>query len=166
LSLCEVIAGRAELADAMVDPGIENLTLLPSKNITDSPAELLTSDGFDQLLRVLREKFDYVVVDTPPLLVVSDPATIAPKVDGVVLALRLDKKARARCTEAKRTLERVGGRVLGIVVNGVGRGEYASSEYARYAYTYGSGRYDSYYLEDAAQSRATAPPLSNGKASV
>ena len=65
-----------------------------SKSIPANPAELLTSPRFQEVVQDLREQFDFVLIDTPPLLAVTDPAVVTPRVDGVLLALRIVRNGR------------------------------------------------------------------------
>jgi Mrp family chromosome partitioning ATPase len=100
----------------------------------------LTSPRFDELLSVVREKYDFVIVDSPPLLAVTDPSVVAARVDGVVLVLRLTKESRQSSMRASEMLGSLGAEVLGVVVNAVGKdsGYGGYSRYGRYRYG-GSG---------------------------
>lgn len=146
VGLSTVVAGNAELSDVMVNSEVQNLTLIPSGSRPSNPAELLSSESFSQVLQLLREKFDYVIIDSPPVLAVSDPANIAARVDGTLLALRLRHNDRALSARALKMLSSINANVLGVVVIGVtgngstyGRG-YGYGSYGNYGnYGYGSG---------------------------
>jgi polysaccharide biosynthesis transport protein len=77
--LSEVMNGTVELADAIQEPEIENLSILVCGKRPANPAELLTSSQFQQLIEVVREKYEFVIVDTPPILAVTDPLAVAPE---------------------------------------------------------------------------------------
>ena len=141
--LRSVIDGDVEICDAVVPTPVENLWLLPCGPRPDKPSELLTSPRFEQLLDVLRQQYDYIVVDTPPALVVTDPLNVAPRVDCVLLVMRLTKNARAVSHRALEALEDVGGNVTGVVVNGLGgaHGGYGRYTYGKYSYGYGYAGY-------------------------
>src|SRR5690606_30198153 len=79
--LVGAITGDAEPADAIVESGVANLSLLPCGPRPHNPAELLADPGFEQLLEWARDQYDFVIVDTPPLLAVSDPGNVASRVD-------------------------------------------------------------------------------------
>ena len=128
------IAGDEEIADVIQDTGLDNLSAVTCGPRPDNPAELLTSPKFEELLNVVSEKFDLVIVDSPPLLAVTDPSAVAARVDGVLLVMRLTKSARKAGKRAREVLDSLGANVIGVVVNGVGRG-------AGYGYGYGYGRY-------------------------
>lgn len=137
--LASVIAGDAELDHAIQPSGIENLSLLPCGPIPQNPAELLTLPRFGELLEILRNRFDFVLIDTPPLLLVTDPCVVAPRVDGVILTIRVARNSRPQAERAKEILSTLGVEVLGVVVNGVGR------QHGRAGYGYGYDHYKSGY---------------------
>lgn len=156
----DVLRGDSELSDAVQSTPVESLFVLPCGSRPKDPSELLSRPEYERLLEVLREKYDYVIIDTPPVLVVTDPASVASRVDGVVLAMRLSRHTRDL---ARRTLEQlrdVGATVSGIVINGVEESEgygYGSYRYSDYRYSYKSYHYGygdygqakaSYYSDD------------------
>lgn len=130
VGMATAVAGACELEDAIHASSIPFLSVMPGGKRPSNPAELLSSQRFADLLGALREKFDIVIVDTPPLLAVSDPSAIAAVVDGVVLTMRLRRNVKPLVTRAVRILESVDANLLGVVVNGV-------SQDAGYGYNYG-----------------------------
>ena len=172
--LASVIAGQSDLASAIRPTAIPNLAILPCGPRPANPAELLTSPRFKELLDIIRAQYDYVLVDTPPLLVVTDPCVVAPRVDGVILAIRVTKNGRPFAERAKEILTSLGANVLGVVVNGLGGqagGRYGYG-YDSYNYGYGYGytyrysyTYTDEYTEDKsadyyqAPANAEMPPL-------
>jgi capsular exopolysaccharide synthesis family protein len=138
-----VIMGQCEIRDAVQPTVVPGLSVLPCGPIPPNPAELLTSPRFKELLDELREQYDYVIIDTPPLLVVTDPCVVAPRVDGVLLTMRVVKNGRPIAERARDILVSLGAKPLGIVVNGVsmhGPGGYGMG--MGYGYGYGYGQYD------------------------
>ncbi len=144
VGLSSVIADRTELVDAVQETPVENLWVLPCGPRPANPSELLTLPRFEELLEVAKQKYDYVILDTPPLLAVTDPSVVAPRVDGVILVLRLTKSARHDATRAVDMLQSLGAKPIGVVVNGVGRktryGYGTNYKYTGYGY-YGAARY-------------------------
>jgi polysaccharide biosynthesis transport protein len=132
----QVIGGKVGLDDAIQATSIENLSALTCGKRPANPAELLSSEVFGDLLLSLKEKFDFVIVDTPPMLAVSDPANVASHVDGVILTIRLRRNLRPIATRAAQMLHAINANMLGVVVNGIGVGGNA--------YGYGGYRYDNY----------------------
>lgn len=153
--LASVIAGTAELKEVIQPTAVPGLSLLPCGPLPPNPAELLTSARFKEMLDVLRDDFDFVIVDTPPLLAVSDPSVVAPRVDGVLLAVRIAKNTRPHAERAKEILTSMDANVLGVVVNGVDREANYGYEYG---YGYGYGQTDgSYYEGSRSQLRRKEP---------
>ncbi len=143
LGLTNVLNGECEPQDASHQTPLANLRVMPSGPIPSNPAEALTLPEMAELLELLREQYDYVVLDTPPLLVVTDPSITASMVDGVLLALRIRRKSRPNAKEAANILRAVGSRLMGVVINN--SDESGSSDgYRGYGY-YRYGRYTSRY---------------------
>jgi len=151
--LASVIAGTADLDSAVKQSAVPNLSILPCGPRPVNPAELLTSPRFKELLDMIRSRYEFVIVDTPPLLVVTDPCVVAPRVDGVVLTIRVTKNGRPYAERAKEILASLGANVIGVVVNGFGGGAGGRYGYEHYQYGYGYGYGYSYsysygYKED------------------
>jgi capsular exopolysaccharide synthesis family protein len=139
VGLASVIGGDVELADAIHTSAVPGLAVLPCGPVPPNPAELLTLPRFEELLKYISAQYDYVLIDTPPLLAVTDPCVVAARVDGVLLTLRLGNEVRPQAERARDILGTLGARILGVVVNGVdmrkGKG------YGYDNYNYGYGRY-------------------------
>jgi succinoglycan biosynthesis transport protein ExoP len=148
VGMSAVIKGTADLPEVVVPTEIDNLFILPCGPRPSNPSELLSSTRFSELIHVLREQYDIVIIDTPPVLAVTDPCVVAPRVDGVVLLIRITKHVRPHAKRALESLESLGANLIGIVVNGVGghrpgMGYGFGSQYG-YRYATNSGYYDSY----------------------
>ena len=121
----------------------ENLFVLPVGTIPPSPPELLMSNMFDEILSEVKDKFDYIFLDTPPIHLVTDLAIIAGKLDGVVFVVRENTAAQELITQAIDNLKRVDAKILGFILNdSVGSSLFTQYKYkrrykARYGYTYG-----------------------------
>lgn len=119
--LSSLIRGQIELSDAVHSiPDIENLDVMPSGPRPRNPSELLTLPKFKELLATLRDRYDFVIVDSPPILAVTDPGAIAAQVDGVLLALQIRRRSKPSAIRAVEILSELGANVIGVVVNGVG----------------------------------------------
>ncbi len=136
VGLVQVIGGKVELKDAIQETTIENLSAVTCGRRPGNPSELLSSERFADSLAILREQFDFVIVDTPPILVVSDPANVAGLVDAVLLTVRLRRNLKPIATRAAQMLHSINANMLGVVVNGIGVGGNG--------YGYGGYRYDNY----------------------
>ncbi|MEZ6016921.1 MAG: polysaccharide biosynthesis tyrosine autokinase, partial [Planctomycetota bacterium] len=119
--------------DQVVRPTrIDNLDVLTSGPIPINPAELLNSEAFGALLDDLQLRYDRILIDTPPVLAVSDARVVAVRAEATLLVARVDKTNRKRAESAVERLTSVGARVLGVILNDVPRG-------IGYGYGYGYG---------------------------
>lgn len=136
LGLADVLAGNARLEDVIVkSTEVEGLSILPCGSVPANPAEALGSSRFDSLLQTLRNQFDHLVIDAPPVLPVTDARILATKVEAIILVLRAGKSTRRMAGHAREAIQSVGGGIAGVVVNDVPRGK-AGYNYHRYAYGY------------------------------
>jgi capsular exopolysaccharide synthesis family protein len=155
VGLAEVIAGTAELDEAIQITVIPNLSVLPCGRRPQNPAELLTAPRFEDIVDDLRGAFDYVLIDTPPLLAVSDPCIVAPRVDGLLLTIRLSKNGRPAAERARDILSGLKVNCIGLVVNGVGRhGTMTGYGYEHYKY---SDEYTTAYTSTDGDNHAETP---------
>jgi len=110
-----LIEGRS-LQEVWKEP-VEGLKVLPVGPVPLNPAEIFGTRRFSEFLAGVREGFDYVLVDTSPIGVVSDPIILATQGDGVLLVLDAQGTRKESVRQAMRSLETVGANVLGIVMN-------------------------------------------------
>lgn len=116
VGLTDVLIGRAQVTDVLQKWGRGQLYVLPAGRIPPNPAELLGSAPMVTLLNDLTSEFDYVLVDAPPLLLVTDAAVISKLTGGAILAAASGRTKRNELTAAVRALEHIGSRLVGIVV--------------------------------------------------
>lgn len=123
--IVDVLVGQRTLEEVWQEPH-PGLKVVPVGPLPPNPAELLGSRRFAEFLANVRESFDYVLIDAPPVGLVSDPAILASQGDGVLLVLDAQNTRKGAVRESMRGLEAVGARVLGTVMNNVkkGRGGY------------------------------------------
>lgn len=98
---------------------IKNLSLIPCGPIPPNPAELISSDRMRELLKLLAEKYDHVLIDSPPLINVTDPVILSTMVDGVILVVHGGKSTRDIVRRARMELSSVGAKIFGVVLNNV-----------------------------------------------
>lgn len=153
--LAHYLSGQAELTDVVYSTELANGYLIPTTTMVN-PSFLLEEKRFDDMLTVLRREFDYVIIDTPPLGLVSDGQKIASKVDGCILVIRAHATPRSMVQGSLSQLEQANCPLLGTVLNRVDqdkeKGSYSSGYYSRrYGYgrrNYYSGYYSYYYYSD------------------
>jgi capsular exopolysaccharide synthesis family protein len=117
VGLSNVLAGQVSVDDVLQPWGQYHLQVLPSGFVPPNPSELLGSRNMAALLMHLRTRFDVILIDTPPLLPVTDAAVVATHADGAVLVTRSGKTAQARVRSALASLRAVESPVLGCVLN-------------------------------------------------
>ncbi|MCW2750391.1 MAG: capsular biosynthesis protein [Aeromicrobium sp.] len=135
VGLLTVLVGRADLGVCIQqhESGVDFLATGP---LPPNPAEVLETQAMRDLLLRLREEYDVVVIDAPPLLPVADPSILAPMVDGVLLVTRHGKTSKEYVHQAVQRVDGVGSRIVGVVLNMAPRR--AVSGYG-YGYGYGYG---------------------------
>lgn len=116
IGLSDVLVGRVELNDVLQRWGRTTLFLLPAGTVPPNPAELLGSRAMETLIETLTDAFDVVIVDAPPLLLVTDAAVIARVTTGAILIAAAGSTQANRLTDAAKSIESVGARVLGTVL--------------------------------------------------
>lgn len=144
--LCDVLRGDMPWKDAFHETDEETLHVLTSGPVPPNPAELLNDALFGKVLKQVSRRYDWVIVDSPPILPVADARIIASQVDLTLLTLRVDKSTRKRAKHAYDVVVEVGGEFLGAVLNdmphGIGYGY--GPGYGYYGRRYGYGGYGSY----------------------
>lgn len=132
VGLTDVLIGRVALKDVAQRFSNHRLMVIGSGATPPNPSELLGSEPMKAVLDDLRTRFDYVVIDAPPLLPVTDAAVLGTRTDGTVLIAGADIVNRDQMLEAIEMLEAVNANILGVVVNRVQRG--ARGNYYDYRY--------------------------------
>jgi len=160
LGLTNVLNGECDPLDATHSTPLPKLSIMPSGPIPSNPAEALSLPVTGELLDYLREHFDYIILDTPPLLVVTDPSITASIVDAVVMTLRVRRKSKPNAVEALNILKGVGANILGVVVNNSDEGGSADG-YRGYGY-YKYGGYGGQYYRRNNAPAGTSVAISNG----
>ena len=143
--LTNLLIGKCQLAAAIQQCALSpSLDIMTSGDIPPNPSELLASPRMEELVEELRDKYDYIVVDLPPVTVVSDELAMSKLLDGMVVVVRADRSDRQMLAEAIRQLKMVGVRILGFAYR-----ETDDSK-KRYGYRYKySKKYYKYYHEYA-----------------
>lgn len=119
VGLTGILARKDSLKEGIIKTGIPNLYILPSGEIPPNPSEILNSRAMEALLKVVMGAYDHIVIDTPPLLSVTDPQIMANRSDGVVLVIASGKTHKDRALKAKELLLKAKAKILGVVLNGV-----------------------------------------------
>jgi capsular exopolysaccharide synthesis family protein len=138
--LSDVIASRSSCREAIRETSVPGLWVLPAGCVPQNPAELLSSKRFTSLLELLGDQFQWVIIDSPPTLVVTDSSILAHAASAVLFVVTADKTSRSTAVTAIEHLEGAKARFMGVVLNAV--------DLRRHAFFYGQyyrREYGSYY---------------------
>ncbi|GAA3711891.1 polysaccharide biosynthesis tyrosine autokinase [Terrabacter ginsenosidimutans] len=135
VGLTDVLVGRVEVDDVLQPFGRTGLRLLGAGPIPPNPSELLGSANMEQLIEDLTERFDYVLIDAPPLLPVTDAAVLSTIVDGALVVVGAGVAQREHVRRALDSLDAVNGTVLGLILNRV-KAKEGGAGYGTYEYDY------------------------------
>ncbi len=143
--LLEVLAGTANLDDVLMVDSATGATGIPVAASEFSPKDVFGSPAMDNLIAVLRTRFDLILLDTPPILAVAEAVVIAAKADAVVLLTRWRKTPRRYVASSIKVLSSVGAYVFGVSLTQLDAREQAKAGYGDGAYYY--KKYRDYYSE-------------------
>lgn len=115
--LADVLTGMLELKDAVYQTEIGRLTILTSGQLDSNPAELLGSESMEKLFQQALQEYDVILIDSPPVLDVTDTKLLANKSDGVILVISEGKTGIEKATEAKKALEFAKAKIYGVILN-------------------------------------------------
>jgi capsular exopolysaccharide synthesis family protein len=137
--LVSYLTGGADFESIVGRTPVPQLFVMPSGPIPPNPSELLASDRMSELVKAARGRFDFVVIDTPPLLPVTDASLVGDLVDGMTICMRAGKVTREEARTCLDRLKMAGVKVLGVVLNRhkLNQGGYAGRRYQMYE-TYGA----------------------------
>lgn len=119
LGLSDLIADKATMEEALVNIGIDNLTVLPAGKPAHNPGELLGSPKMRNLISQLKDKYDYVIFDTPPVIAVADAGLVGAQADGVVMVVQANRTHRGVIKHSESLLKQVHVKLLGYILTNI-----------------------------------------------
>lgn len=131
IGLSEVLIGKEKLEN-VIQHRNENLDILPSGKIPPNPSEMLSSTAMTKLIEILRNEYDVIILDSPPLGAVTDAQVLSTKADGTILVVRAQRTNRDVVIEAKNLLTKVDANIIGTVLHAV------ENTRGKYYYYYGN----------------------------
>ncbi|MDN5790606.1 MAG: polysaccharide biosynthesis tyrosine autokinase [Micrococcales bacterium] len=135
VGLTDVLIGRVKVGDVLQPVGTSGVEVLGSGPVPPNPSELLGSSPMAELVRELESRYDYVLIDAPPLLPVTDAAVLSTVVDGALIVVGAGIVTKEQLGHAIAALDAVNGQVLGLIMNRVQAKDHASA-YGSYRYHY------------------------------
>lgn len=138
--LTSVLLGASQVTEVIKSTDVIGLDVLTCGPLPPNPAELLHSEGFQKLLRELDGRYDRVVLDSPPIGVVTDAAILAQSVDGTLMVAKASKTTKEAVRRSRRQLLSVNANIIGLVLNDIDleHGGYGYSYYYYRRYGYGT----------------------------
>jgi capsular exopolysaccharide synthesis family protein len=133
VGLSNFLSGNADLDSVIKKSDVPNLYYIPSGPIPPNPSELIGSKLFKTMMENLGERFDHIVLDSPPVLGFADTIILSTCVDGIILVVLGGKTPRETIQRAKDVLRQVNAKILGVVINRV---DIQRSDYGYYYYRY------------------------------
>lgn len=140
-NITDFMLGKMDVDDIMLTPGLDNIHVIAGGRIPMNPAELLTSEEFDNFFKSVHDHYDVILIDLPPILSAADTSIISSRVDGVVMVYRAGNTARGALWRAKEQLTLARANIVGIILNGL-KAEISADFgdiHSQYGYEYGGG---------------------------
>ncbi|OAB46227.1 CpsD/CapB family tyrosine-protein kinase [Paenibacillus glacialis] len=119
--LSTVLTGDTSVQDAIQETMVSHLSLLPSGPIPGNPSDLIDSTAMREMLEQLQQEYDVILMDSPPVLSVTDSVIASTLCDGVIMVVAAGKVKKVHLKKAKGQLDHVNARLLGIVLNRMNR---------------------------------------------
>jgi succinoglycan biosynthesis transport protein ExoP len=145
-TISDIMLGQMTMKEIMLTPGIDNVDIMPAGLRHPNGAGIIGSSRMKDFVNEAKQKYDVVLLDSPPVLTSSDPAIMGTYVDGVIMVYKVGKIARRAIKRAKAQLEAVKAKVIGVVLNGVKpeiSSDYDSLKYGYYYYSSDSHDFNS-----------------------
>jgi polysaccharide biosynthesis transport protein len=139
VGLSNYLVGKALISEIINKSSIDNLSIITSGIRYSNPSELLELQSMKTLMRSLRNDYDYIILDTPPVGLVTDAQIIAQIADGCMLVVSSGKSVKEDTIKAKELLRNVGGKMLGVVLNKIKDSRFSK----KYSYYYTSSNKNS-----------------------
>ena len=124
--LAEILTDQAQPSEALFNIDVENLAFIASGAVPHNPAELLGSDRMKRFLNLMKSKFDHIIIDTPPVISVTDAGIIGAQSDGALLIIQAGRTQRGIVKRASELLHQAHSKILGHVLTNI---EYHLPEY-------------------------------------
>lgn len=138
-TVSDLMMGSMSVDEIMKTPGLDNLNIVTSGTYTHNPSEIVGSKSIVGLIGQMREEYDLVVIDAPPVLAATDAALWSSLVDGTVMVYQVGKVARGALRRSKMQLESIKANLLGVVLNGIKAEISTDFTYHDYYYNYRYG---------------------------
>lgn len=130
--LTNYLSGNADLGDIICETNVPRLMVVPSGKVPPNPTALLQNAYFNKMIEAIKNIFDYIIIDTPPIGLVVDAAIISNACDGFILVTQAGRIKRNYVEKAKEQMEQSGSKFLGIILNKVSESVATYGDYGDY----------------------------------
>lgn len=117
--LSDLVSNGTNIDEALLNIGIENLTILPAGKIPRNPAEILGSSKMKNLITALRTKYDYIIFDTPPVIPVTDAGLLGAQTDGVIMVVKAGRTQKGVVSHSESLLKQTHAKLLGYILTNI-----------------------------------------------
>lgn len=131
--LTNYLGGMSPMEEVLHDTKYPNLKVICSGVSVPNPSEILASEQMQELMESFEDQYDYVIIDTPPINVVSDALPLIKRSDGVIFVVREGQSTFTEIDKALKNLELINAKVLGMILNGEGSSSRRYKEYSKYS---------------------------------
>ena len=135
--MTNLLVGNKKIEDVVCATDVPNLHVIPSGPIPPNPSEILGSKKMQALIEELKQKYDKIIIDSPPIALVTDSLMLAHAVDGIVFIVRAGSTPKKIAGDAVEAIKGIGAKVLGAVINALDTHKAGYHYYANYPYHYG-----------------------------
>lgn len=117
--LSNILSNGANIDEALINIGIDNLTVLPAGKIPRNPSELLGSAKMKNLISLLKTKYAYVIIDTPPIIHVTDAGVVGAQTDGLIMVIQANRTQKGVVEHSKGLLKQAQAKILGYILTNI-----------------------------------------------
>jgi len=117
--LADLLTNGLNVDEALLNIGIDNLTVMPAGKIPHNPAELLGSIKMKNLLAFLKNKYDYIIFDTPPIIPVTDAGLLGAQTDGVIMVIQANRTQRGILEHSQVLVKQAQAKLLGYILTNI-----------------------------------------------
>lgn len=119
LGLSDLLSDGASIDEALLNIGIDNLTILPAGKTPQNPAELLGSQKMRNLINLAKTKYDYIIFDTPPVVPVTDAGLVGAQTDGVIMVIQAERTQKGVVDHSEGLLKQAQAKLLGYILTNI-----------------------------------------------
>ncbi len=117
--LTELVSDGLNVDEALINIGIDNLTILPAGRIPHNPAELIGSVKMHNLIKLLKSKYHYIIFDSPPVIPVTDAGLLGAQTDGVIMVIRAERTQKGVVEHSQGLLRQAQAKLLGYILTNI-----------------------------------------------